>query len=445
MPHLDAGDSTPRAAATGGGLLTGSSPGSPTADPQVEAPPGSAAPQSQRPPPRSVHTVDWATLQAIRAGLRRRARLAAVAAAAAAGAELSPVPSSPRSPRAGSKAANAARAKGPTPIEGFEGDRVTTARELFECWVEVVSAEQLRHCGAALTTRDREFIDIRVSQSMREVDPQCSGQVDIDTWVHHMLLTRSSPPAMRAMLQLNRLLEAALTACPGILVGLQHAFEVAREAATPQEEGGHAPSASSSSTALPFSEVVGIFGRKLWHLRPGTKDCPAKRRSDFSYRSPEEFVRNTCKALELEDGSCVTAADFLGLCLGRREWEVTLHLYDLSRGVAAALSPWLLEEQLEGVWHTGLVVYGKEYYFGGDIYYDTPGETGFGRPRIAISLGSTLRQRDELHAFVVTSSSPTSRGRPTTPRGITATISQTASACISLAGIFQRKCCGSPS
>merc|ERR1711972_1214853 len=29
------------------------------------------------------------------------------------------------------------------------------------------------------------------------------------------------------------------------------------------------------------------------------------------------------------------------------------------------------------------------------------GETGFGKPRLAIHLGATLRQRDELHAFVV--------------------------------------------
>jgi len=234
---------------------------------------------------------------------------------------------------------------------------------------------------------------------MREVDPQCSGQADIDVWVHHMLLTRSSPPAMRAMLQINRLLEVALNACPGILVGLQHAFEVALEAKVAgQEETG----ICQAGSGLPFSEVIGTYGRKLWHLRPGgSKDGPAKRRTDFSYRTPEEFIKSTIKAMELDGGSRISASDFLALCLGRREWEVTLHLYDLSHGVAAAVSPWLLPEQLEGVWHTGLVVYGKEYYFGGDIYYDTPAETGFGTPRMAITLGTTLRQRDELHAFVV--------------------------------------------
>merc|ERR1719222_850664 len=106
-----------------------------------------------------------------------------------------------------------------------------TNEELAACWVRVAQAEQTRQGFGPLSARDKDFIEIRVSQSMREVDPQGSGQVDIDVWVHHMLLTRSSPPAMRAMLQINRLLEAALQLCPGILVGLQHAFEVALQQA----------------------------------------------------------------------------------------------------------------------------------------------------------------------------------------------------------------------
>lgn len=50
------------------------------------------------------------------------------------------------------------------------------------------------------------------------MDPRCN----------HMLLTRSSPAAMRAMLHVNRLLEAALLSCPSMLVALQHSFEAAQ-------------------------------------------------------------------------------------------------------------------------------------------------------------------------------------------------------------------------
>jgi len=61
----------------------------------------------------------------------------------------------------------------------------------------------------------------------------------------------------------------------------------------------------------------------------------------------------------------------------------------------------VLNEQVDGVWHTGVVVFGKEYYFGGDIYFDEPAKTGFGNPRQQIVLGTTLRQRDELHSYIV--------------------------------------------
>lgn len=349
----------------------------------------STASSSCSPRLRSVHTVDWTMLQAVRAELCQRAAAQAAAAEAAALAE-----GLPRGRRGSA-----------------EGERPMTAEALVRCWLDVAERTQGRDSNGLLTSRDREFIEIRVAQSMREVDPQCSGQVDIDVWVHHMLLTRSSPAAMRAMLQINRLLEVAMSLCPGILVGLQHAFEVAREAALdaarlagklPQEdESEQCHGSGRGYPCLPFREVVGIYGRKLWHLRPGTKECPAKRRTDFSHRTPDEFVKSTVQAMDLDGSSCISSSDFLALCLGRREWEVTLHLYDLSRGVANALSPWLLPEPLEGIWHTGLVVYGKEYYFGGDIYYDSPGETGFGRPRLSIHMGTTLRQRDELHAFIV--------------------------------------------
>jgi hypothetical protein len=319
-------------------------------------------------PRKSIHSVDWMTLQKIRSIL------------------LDQHPEDNAAP-------------------------LMTNEVLTKVWLQVAAEEQKRLGLEGLSTRDHEFIAIRVAQSMREVDPQCLGTVDLDVWVHHMLLTRSSPPAMRAMLQINRLLEAAIQACPGILVSLQHAFEVAPaqsmenpELEVPSER--EEAKTLSSVKKMAFREIISIFSRKLWHLRPGTKETPAKRRTDFSFRTPDEFIQNTVRAMELE-GECVTPADFLALCLGRREWQVTLHLYDLSKGMASVLAPILLQEQLEGVWHTGIIVYGKEYYFGGDIYYDTPAETGFGKPRLTIHLGSTLRQKDELHAFIVDELKPT--------------------------------------
>lgn len=44
---------------------------------------------------------------------------------------------------------------------------------------------------------------------------------------------------------------------------------------------------------------------------------------------------------------------------------VQLHIYDLSQGAAALMSGMLLGRQIDGIWHTAVVVYGREYFFGG--------------------------------------------------------------------------------
>ena len=46
---------------------------------------------------------------------------------------------------------------------------------------------------------------------------------------------------------------------------------------------------------------------------------------------------------------------------------VTLAVYDLSRGMAMTMSRNILGEQIEGIWHTGIRVFGKEWFYGGGI------------------------------------------------------------------------------
>ncbi len=68
-------------------------------------------------------------------------------------------------------------------------------------------------------------------------------------------------------------------------------------------------------------------------------------------------------------------------------FPVQLHVYDLSNGMAAQFSRQLIGKHIEGVWHTGIVVYNKEYYFGGGISYDDPGRTPFGKIMILTKYG----------------------------------------------------------
>ena len=68
-------------------------------------------------------------------------------------------------------------------------------------------------------------------------------------------------------------------------------------------------------------------------------------------------------------------------------FPVTLNLYDLSAGEAKKHSHKKLGKQVDGVWSSGIVVYGKEFYFGKGICYDQPGRTPQGDLLIQLIFG----------------------------------------------------------
>ncbi|KAH6942991.1 hypothetical protein HPB50_013437 [Hyalomma asiaticum] len=71
-------------------------------------------------------------------------------------------------------------------------------------------------------------------------------------------------------------------------------------------------------------------------------------------------------------------------------FEVQLYIYDLSKGLAKTLSPMLIGKQLPGIWHTSIVAYGREYFFGSmGIESCGVGETILKEPDQILSLGRT--------------------------------------------------------
>ncbi|KAJ9548015.1 hypothetical protein OSB04_020558 [Centaurea solstitialis] len=80
--------------------------------------------------------------------------------------------------------------------------------------------------------------------------------------------------------------------------------------------------------------------------------------------------------------------------------KVCLHVYDLSQGLAKQVSLSLLGKAIEGIWHTGVVVYGTEYYFGGGIYRAPVGTAPYGTPVRMIELGDTKVSKDEFESFL---------------------------------------------
>ena len=64
-------------------------------------------------------------------------------------------------------------------------------------------------------------------------------------------------------------------------------------------------------------------------------------------------------------------------------YPVTLFIYDLSQGMARSLGPALGLHDLEGVWHTSIVVHNTEIFFGGSgIEHCLPGGTMLGGDKL---------------------------------------------------------------
>jgi hypothetical protein len=81
---------------------------------------------------------------------------------------------------------------------------------------------------------------------------------------------------------------------------------------------------------------------------------------------------------------------------------VSLYRYDLSHGMARSMGPMLIGRPLEGIWHTSIVVFGKEYYFDGGVGIvadANPGRTRFGTPYRTEVLGQTSKRQEEFFAW----------------------------------------------
>ena len=80
--------------------------------------------------------------------------------------------------------------------------------------------------------------------------------------------------------------------------------------------------------------------------------------------------------------------------------KVYLHVYDLTQGMAKSLSPMLIGRTIEGIWHTGIVAFGNEYFYGDGICHMTPAQTPFGSPTKRELLGETEINIELFHDFL---------------------------------------------
>lgn len=59
------------------------------------------------------------------------------------------------------------------------------------------------------------------------------------------------------------------------------------------------------------------------------------------------------------------------------KYHVQIYLYDITKGFYSALSKVFLHKELEGVYHSSIVVYNKEYFYSGKIFSSVPGVNNY--------------------------------------------------------------------
>ncbi|GAA6035819.1 hypothetical protein JCM8097_005721 [Rhodosporidiobolus ruineniae] len=81
--------------------------------------------------------------------------------------------------------------------------------------------------------------------------------------------------------------------------------------------------------------------------------------------------------------------------------DVELFVYDLSGGMAMMLGPQLIGRALEGIWHTSIVAFGMEVFYGQGIsIVSPPGTTHHGTPRKRIPLGKTHLDKETFLEYI---------------------------------------------
>ncbi|KAL1722832.1 PPPDE putative peptidase domain-containing protein [Schizophyllum commune] len=79
---------------------------------------------------------------------------------------------------------------------------------------------------------------------------------------------------------------------------------------------------------------------------------------------------------------------------------VKLYVYDLSNGLAKQLSLQLTGKQIDGIWHTSVVVFGKEIFYGQGISITQPGRSHHGQPLEVIDMGETAIDEETFNEYL---------------------------------------------
>lgn len=266
-------------------------------------------------------------------------------------------------------------------------------RWLFVATAQRKQAEKDQSEQTHLTDEDKHLIALRVAQALSEMPLRHPCIVGVHEWVHHHMcsISRRGAPVGWMVKEVNSKLMKMLYNRPKVLEEFQWMFEVADILGG---QDGH----------LTVDGISAAIRLGLWTTMGGSRQPPSRLASLLSSQGPsscpEKIAQQFMDAVDLDGDGEVSYLEFMAYCLGRRREPVTLHFYDVSGGFAERWAPLLLGHAVEGIWHTGISAFGREYFYGGAILYHEPGMSSFGIPAKELHLGYTLREQDEIDNFI---------------------------------------------
>lgn len=254
--------------------------------------------------------------------------------------------------------------------DGYSYAQPATADQLRSKWIQVTSSLEDGNrfrVGA-------EVIHDCVEHITPYICEQGTVSAGLDRWLHSLLCCCAGATPRVA----TRRLQALMKICLRTSGGHRAILDVLEKAAGKLRGIGQ------------MKDLLMVICEKTMQEHLEVEGIPA-----LSGIDAEQLARISMQAAGFSGNEFVSPLQLLALLFGRFLNPVSLHLYDLSKGYAQSVIP-----NLEGVWHTGVVVFGREYFYNGRPAFDRPGAGDFGEVKKTIDLGWTLFKQDELHAFI---------------------------------------------
>ncbi len=228
-----------------------------------------------------------------------------------------------------------------------------TAKELATAWASSVKSP---------TTNDLELIAREIDRFMKMADLDNDGYVSLNEYVNYMLTLISEPDESKR-------------------------FEI------------HGLLAEKCSKDPKLMEKI-----LVWFLEKdvaGEGEITVDKFKDILERVRIKESKKLLIAETVFTQRTIGYAQYVMLMLGRTPTKVSLISYDISGRATKNLSRILFGKKIEGIWHTSILAFGYEWWYGGDCFQSRPFSTPFGpTPDKVEDLGETTRTLAELKDFI---------------------------------------------